>query len=99
MRKVTILALHLGFGGIEKYISSLCKMLENDFEIEIISTYKLYEKPVFDFPDKTKITYLIQDRPYKEELKHAIKNKNIAATFKFLFKNLKILFLKKNQKY
>jgi len=95
MRKVTILALHLGFGGIEKYISSLCKMLENDFEIEIISTYKLYEKPVFDFSDKTKITYLIQDRPYKEELKHAIKNKNIAATFKFLFKNLKILFLKK----
>ena len=28
MKKITILALHLGYGGIEQYISSLCKMLE-----------------------------------------------------------------------
>ena len=65
MKKITILSLHLGIGGIEKYISSLCKMLENDFEIEIISTYKVLDKPVFDFSDKLKITYLINDRPYR----------------------------------
>ena len=26
--EITILALHLGYGGVEKYISSLCIMLE-----------------------------------------------------------------------
>ena len=29
--KITILALHLGYGGVEQYLSSLCKMLENDY--------------------------------------------------------------------
>ncbi len=37
-KKITILALHLGTGGVEKYLSSLCKMLESNYEIEIIST-------------------------------------------------------------
>lgn len=94
MKKVTILALHLGYGGIEKYISSLCKMLEDAFEIEVISTYKVLDKPVFDFSDKIKITYLINDKPYKEELKKAIKSKNIILTIKYLIKNFKILLLK-----
>jgi len=96
MKKITILALHLGIGGIEKYISSLCKMLENDFEIEIISTYKILDKPAFDFSNKIKITYLINDKPYKEELKEAIKNKNIISIIKYLFKNIKLLILKKS---
>ena len=34
MKKITILSLHLGVGGIEKYISSLSKMLCDDYEIE-----------------------------------------------------------------
>jgi len=97
MKKITILALHLGIGGIEKYISSLCKMLENDFEIEIISTYKILDKPAFDFSDKIKITYLINDKPYKEELKEAIKNKNVISIIKNLYKNTKILILKKTR--
>ena len=91
MKKITILALHLGIGGIEKYISSLCKMLEDDFEIEIISTYKVLDKPAFDFSNKIKISYLINDRPYKEELK------NKKSFLKYLFKNIKILFLKKTR--
>ena len=52
MKKITILALHLGFGGVEKYISSLCKMLEEDYQIEIISTYKVSDKPAFNFSNK-----------------------------------------------
>ena len=52
--KVTILALHLGTGGVEKYLSSLCKMLENNYEIELISTYKMSDKPAFDFSEKIK---------------------------------------------
>lgn len=100
MKKITILALHLGYGGIEQYISSLCKMLENDYEIEIISTYKVLDKPAFYFSDKIKITYLIEDKPNKQEFKNSVKNFKILSIFKEGFKSFKILYLKyfKNKK-
>lgn len=94
MKKITILCLHLGVGGIEKYISSLSKMLEQNYKIEIISTYKTLDKPAFDFSDKVKIKYLINDRPYKEELKDSIKKLKLISIVKYLFKNAKLLMLK-----
>lgn len=94
MKKITILCLHLGVGGIEKYISSLSKMLEQNYKIEIISTYKTLDKPAFDFLDKVKIKYLINDRPYKEELKDSIKKLKLISIVKYLFKNAKLLMLK-----
>ncbi len=89
--EITILALHLGYGGVEKYLSSLCKMLEDNYEIEIISTYKVLDKPAFPFSNKIKITYLINDKPNKEELKKAIKEKKIINIFKEGFKSLKLV--------
>ena len=89
MKKITILALHLGYGGIEKYISSLCKMLINNYEIEIISTYKLPETEVFDIPKSIKIKYLIEYGPNKKELKES--KKNIIKFFKEAVKSLYIL--------
>ena len=97
MKKITILALHLGFGGVEKYFSSLCKMLESDFEIEIISTYKLYDKPGFDFSNKIKITYLIDGGPNRAEFKSAVKNKNIFRIIKEGIKSCKILYQRRNR--
>ena len=47
MKTITILALHLSYGGVEKYISSLCKMLHNDYKIRIISTYNNDNKTAF----------------------------------------------------
>lgn len=96
-KKITIFALHLGFGGVEKYLSSLCKMLEDKYEIEIISTYKVLDKPAFPFSDNIKITYLIDDKPNKEELKQAIRNKNIINIFKEGLKSVKILCLKRSR--
>lgn len=93
--KVTILALHLGYGGVEQYISSLCKMLDNNYEIEIISTYKVLDKPAFVFGDRVKITYLINDKPNKEEFKQALKDKNIINILKEGFKSIKLLYLKR----
>lgn len=92
--EITILALHLGVGGIEKYISSLCKMLNNNYKINIISTYKVQEEPGFYFDKSINITYLINYGPNKNELKTAIKNKNIIAIIKEGFKSIKILYLK-----
>lgn len=92
--KVSIFALHLGYGGVEKYISSLCKMLENKYEIEVISTYKVLDKPAFDFSDNIKIKYLLETKPNKAEFKDAISNKKIASIFIEGIKAIKILWLK-----
>lgn len=94
MKKITIFALHLGYGGIEQYISSLCKMLEKDFEIEIISTYKTFDKPVFEFSEKIKITYLIEDTSNKHEFIGCIKKMKLISAFKEGLYSIKILYNK-----
>lgn len=95
-KEITILALHLGYGGIEQYISSLCKMLENDYKINIITTYKVIDKPPFPFSNKINITYLMDYAPNKKEFINAIKNKQIGLIFKEGVKSLKILCLKRS---
>ena len=97
MKKITIISLHLGVGGIEKYISGLCKMLKDNFKINLVITYKLNDKPSFDIDKDIKITYLIDGKPNKEEIKNCIKNKNIFLLAKELFKAIKILWLKKTR--
>lgn len=94
MKKITILALHLGYGGVEQYISSLCKMLDSEYKIEIISTYKISEKPLVPFSKKVKIKYLIDDKPNKEEFKSSIHSFNIKKIFKEAKKSINILYLK-----
>lgn len=97
MKKITILALHLGYGGIENCISNLANSLVDDYEVNIISTYKLYEKPIFKLNDKIKIKYLMTDlKPNKQELKQSLKKLKLITFFKELKKSLKILKLKKN---
>lgn len=97
MKRITILALHLGYGGIENCISNLANSLVDDYEVNIISTYKLYEKPVFKLNDKIKIKYLMTDlKPNKQELKQSLKKLKLITFFKELEKSLKILKLKKN---
>lgn len=95
MKKITIFALHLGYGGVEKYISSLCKMLENNYDIEIISTYKILDKPAFEFSDKIKIKYLIMDKPNREDFLMSIKKFKILQIFKEGFKAFKIIYKKR----
>jgi len=96
LRKITILALHLGYGGIEKCISSLANALCNNYEIEIISTYKLYDEPPFHFDKKKKIKYLMTDlKPNKQGMKEALKKLKLIKFFKILLDNLNVLKLKK----
>lgn len=94
MKKITILSLHLGVGGIEKYISSLTKMLEGEYEIELIITYNIKETPKFLFNDKVKIKYLIDDSSNRDEIKRAIKRRKPFTLIKEIIKAIKILYLK-----
>lgn len=95
-KKITIVALHLGYGGVESVISSLANMLCKNFEVEIISTYKLLDKPAFELNSNVKIKYLIKAlKPNKKEIKEALKNKKVFQALKECLKSIKILFLKK----
>lgn len=71
MKKVTILALHLGYGGIEKCISYLSNSLCDEYNVEIISTYKLGE-PAFPIDQKVKIKYLLPGDITKKVEKYKI---------------------------
>ena len=48
MKKISILALHLGYGGIEKAVVSLANTLSERYEVEIACCYKMYEKECFN---------------------------------------------------
>ena len=93
MKEITILTLHLGFGGIEKYVSSLSAMLKDEYKIKIISTYRVLDTPPFNF-DGVEIEYLTNLKPTKEELIASIKEKNIKNIIKYTYLNIKTLFLK-----
>ena len=99
MKKVSILSLHLGYGGIEKSIAALANILCEKYEVEIICIYKLYDKPAFDIKDKVKITYLIESNlpvrvaTYKVLLFHGHWIKLLKKLTKDYFSKLKFLFV------
>ena len=59
MTKLTILALHLGYGGVESAITSLANSMCRDYDREIVSVYKLYDEPAYKLDDRIKVTYLM----------------------------------------
>ena len=96
MKKITILALHLGVGGAEQFILSLANILSKENEVEIVSTYKLTEKPAFYTNSNVKITYLMEElRPNRSKLKDAIESKNPIKIIKEGIYSLKVLYYRK----
>ena len=49
MKKITILALHLGYGGIENAVTTLANTLVCKYDVEILSVYRLYNEPVYEW--------------------------------------------------
>ena len=86
MKKISILSLHLGYGGIEKSIVSLANVLCEKYEVEIATCYKLYDKCVFDLDKRVKVLYLNDKSivPNHESLRKALKSKNIISLIKAL---------------
>ncbi len=82
MKKITILSLHLGFGGIERSVVSLANILCKKYMVEIVSVYKLYDKPSFDIDDRVDVKYLINGGPNKNEFKNALKSHHVFKIFK-----------------
>ena len=95
MKKVTILALHLGYGGIERAITDLANNLVEDYNVTIVSTYKLYDKPVNELNKNVKVEYLTNLKPNKKELKDAIKKFKLLTVIKEGINAIRVLNLKK----
>lgn len=96
MKKITILCLHLGYGGIEVAVSNLANMLCNDYNVEIVSIYNIYGKPVYDINKKVTIKYLYDGGPNKKKFKESLKKLQLIKTLKEGIKSIKILKIKKN---
>ncbi len=96
MKKISILSLHMGYGGIEKSVASLANILCEKYKVEIACTYKLYKKPAFELDKRVKVKYLVKDyTPNKKEFKEKIKDKRFISAFFEGLKSIKILYLRR----
>lgn len=98
MKKVSILALHLGYGGIEKSVVNLANALCHDYKVEIISTYRLEEKPAFFIDSNIRVKYLIEKyKPNREEWKRSIKKIKPFTFLKESYKAIVVLLLRRRK--
>ena len=67
----------------------------DDYIVEIVSTYKVYAKPINELNRKVKVSFLTNLKPNKMEFKCALKRGNLFSVFKEGFRSIKILILKK----
>lgn len=96
MKKISILSLHLGYGGIEKSIIALANLLVDKYNVEIVCSYKLYDKPAFNLDKRVKVRYLTKNiTPNKDAFKEAFRKKNISNIVSEGNKSIKILKLRK----
>lgn len=95
MKKLSILSLHLNYGGVEKSICALANLLCDKYDVEIACTYKIIDKPAFYLDSKVKVKYLTNVKPNKKEIKKSIKEKNIFKFIKEAFYSIKVLYLRK----
>ncbi|MBR6690045.1 MAG: glycosyltransferase [Bacilli bacterium] len=93
---IDILALHLGFGGIESSIVNIANSLSKKYKINLIVLYKLGNDISNLLNNNINVKYLYNSGPNKNEVISAIKSKNIIKFIKESFKAIKILYLKKH---
>lgn len=96
MKKITILSLHLGYGGIEVAISDLANMLCEKYEVEIINLYGKND-PVYNINKSVKVINLINDVSNRYEFLNYLKKFRLFKTFKEGIRSIKILSQKKKK--
>lgn len=101
MKTVAILALHLGYGGVEKSIASLANSLvkTGKYKVEIVSIYNLYDSPCFDLNEKVEIKYLLSKKlnPNKKEWKEALRKLEPINFARESFKSVKVLYKRRKE--
>jgi len=96
MKKISIMSLHLGYGGIEKAVANLANSLSNDYIVEIACSYKLYDNPGFELKPNVKVKYLMGTlKPNRDGIRGAIKSLNVIKLIKELSYAIKVLHYRK----
>lgn len=67
-------------------------MFENDYEVQIISTYKHEDKPAFEFSDKIKIVYLLDDHPYRISIKKLVQEHKYSRVINEILRRIKLKY-------
>jgi glycosyltransferase involved in cell wall biosynthesis len=93
--KVSILSLHMGYGGIERSITNQANMISSYYDTDIICLYKLYDKVPYTLDDKVNLCYLSNLKPNKSEFLECFHRKEVLKVIKEGFKATYILFMKK----
>lgn len=93
--KISILSLHMGYGGIERSIVNQANMLSQNYRVEIISLYKLSFEIPYQLNKNVKLIYLSDLKPNKEEFLKYFHFKNILKIISEGLKSIKILYFKK----
>ena len=96
-KKVAILALHMGYGGVENAIATQASMLSKHYNVEIVSLYKQEYKIPFKLDSKVKVTYLLNTVSNRQEFIDNLKSFHLIKTLKEGIKSIYIL-LNKNSK-
>lgn len=96
MKKITILALHLNYGGTEKMICTLANCLSKKYDVTICSFYKLLDKSFFELNSNIKVDYLTTGIvPNRDKVYNCLKQVKLISLFKEAVKSIKILYLKR----
>lgn len=93
--KISFLALHMGYGGVEKAITNQANMLCEEYDVEIISLYRVVSDIPYELNDKIKIIYLSNLKPNKQELLINLHNRKLFRTFVEGIKSVYILYMKR----
>lgn len=91
-KKIGIITLHLGFGGVELASINLANMLVNDYDVSIINVYK--SEIAFDIDKNVKVVNLSNFNSNKKEFIELIENKRYIKAFKEGIRSIKILYLR-----
>lgn len=97
MKKITILSLHLGYGGAERCITNLANSLADTYRVEILSVYKLYEEPAFFLDKRVNVRYLTDVKPNRDDIRYDLKHFKVFSLVKDLFYALKVLYQKRRR--
>jgi len=96
MKKIAILSLHLGYGGIERCVVNLANILCERYDVEIAVSYKLYENSVFPLDPRVKVIYLNESlKPNKEKILEAFHNKKVFPFIKEGLFGVKVLYYRR----
>lgn len=94
MKKISILTLSMGYGGIEKSVASLANLLSKNYDITIVSAYEI-NKPVYELEKNIKILYLKKDLKPNNKIKEMVHKHKYFNCIKEIINNYKILHEKK----